>query len=78
MYKSTFFTSALVSELELLSKLHAAADLPPGKSPGTNWILGWVDPSAYLDVMEKKNSWPYWDSNSGPSVVQPLAGRYTN
>jgi hypothetical protein len=26
----------------------------------------------------EENSWPYWDSNSDPSVVQPVASRYTN
>jgi hypothetical protein len=25
-----------------------------------------------------ENSWPYWDSNSYPSVVQPAASRYTD
>jgi hypothetical protein len=24
------------------------------------------------------NSWPYWDSNYNPSVVQPVASRYTD
>jgi hypothetical protein len=28
---------------------------PQGKSPGTNWIGGWVDPRAGLDDMEKRN-----------------------
>jgi hypothetical protein len=28
--------------------------------------------------MEKENSWPYRDSNSDPSVVQPVARLYTD
>jgi hypothetical protein len=34
-------------------QLHASAALPPGKSPGTHFIGGWVDPRAGLDDMEK-------------------------
>jgi hypothetical protein len=25
-----------------------------------------------------ENSWPYWDTNSDPSVIQPIASHYTN
>jgi hypothetical protein len=28
--------------------------------------------------MTKRNSWPYWTSNSDPSVVQPIASCYTD
>jgi hypothetical protein len=31
-----------------------------------------------LDDVEKKNSCPYRDMNSDPSVVQPVASRYTD
>jgi hypothetical protein len=37
-----------------------------------------VDPRGSLDEMEKENSLPYRDSNSDPSVVQPVASRYTD
>jgi hypothetical protein len=37
-----------------------------------------MDPRAGLDDLEKRNSWPYRDSNSDPSVVQPVASRYTD
>jgi hypothetical protein len=43
--------------------------------PGTHWI-GWVNPRAGLDELEKKNSWPYRDSD--PLVVQPVATRCTD
>jgi hypothetical protein len=41
---------------------------PGERAPGTHWIGGWVDPIAGLDV----------DSNSDPSVVEPVASRYTD
>jgi hypothetical protein len=41
---------------------------PGGPAPGTHWIGGW----------RGENSWSYWDSNSDPSVVRPLASRYTD
>jgi hypothetical protein len=60
-------------------QLHALAALPPGKSPGTHFIGGWVDPRADLDDMEK---WKFF-TLSGlelplPLVVQPVASRYTD
>jgi hypothetical protein len=36
-----------------------------------------MDPRAGLDDVEKRNSWPYRDLNSDPSV-QPIASRYTD
>jgi hypothetical protein len=29
-------------------------------------------------MWRRENSWPHWDSNSDPSVVQPVASRYTD
>jgi hypothetical protein len=29
-------------------------------------------------IWRRENSWPYRDSNSDPSVVQPVASRYTD
>jgi hypothetical protein len=49
---------------------------PGERAAGTHWRGGWVDPRASLDDVEKKNSSPYRDSNSNPSVVQPVASRY--
>jgi hypothetical protein len=64
--------------MEVSGQIHAPAALPPGeRTPDTHWIGGWVDPRAGLDDVKKRNSWPYRDSNSDPSVVQPIASRYT-
>jgi hypothetical protein len=46
--------------------------------PGTHYIGGWVDPRAGLDDMGKWKFLPYRDSNSDPSVVQPVGSRYTD
>jgi hypothetical protein len=35
-----------------------------------------VDLRAGLDDLEKRKSLPYRDSNSEPSVIQPVASRY--
>jgi hypothetical protein len=49
----------------------------PGKIvPGTR-LIGWMDPRARLDDLEKGN-FLFWDSNFDPSVVQPVASRYTD
>jgi hypothetical protein len=37
-----------------------------------------VDPRAGLDDMEKRKFSPYRDSNSDPSVVQPVSSHYTD
>jgi hypothetical protein len=49
-----------------------------GRASGTNFLEGWVDPIASLDDTEIEDSWPYRDSNSDPSVLQPVASRYTD
>jgi hypothetical protein len=53
MYKSTFFlTSALVGvEWSASRPCHFT---PMKRAPGTRWILGWVDPRAGLDDLEKR------------------------
>jgi hypothetical protein len=50
---------------------------PEERAPGTHWLGGWVDPRAGLDDVGE-NSLPYRDSNSEPSVFQPVASRYTD
>jgi hypothetical protein len=40
-------------------------------------IGGWVGPKTGLNDVESEQSFPYWDSNSDLSVVQPVASRYT-
>jgi hypothetical protein len=35
-----------------------------GKTASTHWTGGWVDPRAYLDVVEKRKiSSQYWELN---------------
>jgi hypothetical protein len=52
---------------------HAPAALPPGKEPPVSigYDVGWTGRGG-------KNSWPYRDSNSDHSVIQPVASRYTD
>jgi hypothetical protein len=35
-------------------QLHTSAALPEGKSPSTPYTIGWVDPRACLDDLEKE------------------------
>jgi hypothetical protein len=46
---------------------------PWEKSSGTRWIGGWLGPRAVLDDLEKRKFLTLQDSNSDPSVVQPVA-----
>jgi hypothetical protein len=48
------------------------------RDPCAHWIGGLVDPRPGLDDMEKGDSYPHRDSSSYPSVVQPVASRYTD
>jgi hypothetical protein len=51
--------------------------IPGERTPGTHWRGGVVDPRTGLDNVEKRKFLPYRDPNSDPSVVQPVASRYT-
>jgi hypothetical protein len=52
---------------------------PGERAPSTHWTSGWVGPRADLDnVKKRENSWPYYDSNSDPSIIQPMDSRYTD
>jgi hypothetical protein len=51
---------------------------PRGKSPGTHWIGGWVDPTAGLDDVEKRNFLTLLGLELDPSVIQPVASHYTD
>jgi hypothetical protein len=63
--------------LEESGQLHAIAALPPGEiAPDTDWIEGWLGTRAGLDVVERRKSCTYRDSNSDPSAIQPTANRY--
>jgi hypothetical protein len=71
-----FLTSALVGGEWSTSR--PGRFTPGERAPCTHWIGGWVDLRASLDDLRRENSWPYRDSNSDPSVVQPVASRYTD
>jgi hypothetical protein len=60
------------------SASHPGPFTPREGAPGTHWIGGWVDRRANLDDLEKRKSRHYRDSNSDPSVIQPVGGRYTD
>jgi hypothetical protein len=61
------------------SRLGRSDRFTPGeRAPGTHWIGSWVDHRGSLDDVEKIKFEPYRDSNSDPSVVQPVASRYTD
>jgi hypothetical protein len=46
-------------------------------APSTHWIGGLVAPEQVWPIWGRENSWPSRDSSSDPSVVQPVASRYT-
>jgi hypothetical protein len=74
MYKSTF--SWPRHQLEVSGQLHApAAVLSPGKEPP---VPIWWTAGPVWTTWIRENSCPYWDSNSDFSVVDPVAGRYTD
>jgi hypothetical protein len=60
-------------------QLHAPATLPPGKEPlvPIGQEAGWA-PEPVWTTWRRENSWPYRDSNSDPSVVQPICSHYTD
>jgi hypothetical protein len=59
--------------------LHAQATLPPEKEPPLpiGYEVGWT-PEPVWTTWRRENSCSYWDSNSDPSVVQPVASQYTD
>jgi hypothetical protein len=77
MYRSTFFFLPW-HYLEVSGQLHALATLPPGKEPPVllGQEAGWTLKPVW--TCRRENSWPYRDSNSNPSVIQPVASCYTN
>jgi hypothetical protein len=71
-----FLTSALVGGE--WSASHPGRFTSGERALGTLLIGGWVDPGAGLDDVEKRIFNRNRDSNSDPSVFQPIASRYTN
>jgi hypothetical protein len=65
--------------MEVSGQLHAPAALPPGKSPGTHWIAGWMGPRAVLNaVVKRKIPSSHRESNRRTPIVHPVAQRYTD
>jgi hypothetical protein len=77
MYRSTIFLTPALAGGEW-SASNPGRFTPGEKTPDTHWIGGWVDPRVGLDDLEKRKFWPYRESNSDRSVVQPVASRYTD
>jgi hypothetical protein len=77
MYRSTF--SFPQQYLEVNGQLHAPAALPPRKEPLVS-IEYEVEctPVPVWTTWRREKSLPYRDSNSDPSVVQPVPSRYTD
>jgi hypothetical protein len=70
-----FLTSALVGGV--WSASHSGRFTPWEKAPGTYRIGGWAPESVWA-LWRRENSFPYRDSNSDPSVVQPVASSFTD
>jgi hypothetical protein len=77
MYRSIF--SWPRHYFEVSGQLHAPAALHPGKEPPVpiGQEAGWV-PEPVWTTWTRENSRTYRDSNSDPSVVLPVASRYTD
>jgi hypothetical protein len=60
-------------------QLHAPATLPPGKELPVpiGYEIGWT-PVPVWTTWRTENSWFYRDSNSDPSIIQPVTSRYTD
>jgi hypothetical protein len=71
MYRSTF---SWPRHLLVSGQIHAPAALPWGKSPRYPLDRGLPSQSGWCG----ENFWPCPDSNSDPSVVQPVVSHYTN
>jgi hypothetical protein len=68
----------LGTKLEVSGQLHAPAALPRGKSPRYPLDRRLGGPQSRSGRSLEQNSRPYRDSNSDPSVVQPVASCYTD
>jgi hypothetical protein len=65
--------------LEVSGQLLALASLLLGKEPPvlTGWEAGWASEAVWMMCRGEK-SCSYWDSNSNPLTVQPVASHYTD
>jgi hypothetical protein len=63
--------------MEVSCQFHDPAALTPGKSPRYPLDMR-LDEAQSRSVKRGEYSWPYRDSNSDPSFMQPVASRYTD
>jgi hypothetical protein len=75
VYIHIFLTSALFGGEWSFS--HPDRFTPGQRAPSTHWI-GWWTPEPVWTTLGTENSYPHRDLNSNPSVVQPVASRYTD
>jgi hypothetical protein len=71
-----FLTLALVGGKWSLS--HSGHFTPGERAPVPIRQEAGCAPELIWTMWRRENSWPYRDSNSDPSVVQPVASRYTD
>jgi hypothetical protein len=71
-----FFTSALVGGQRSVS--HPGSFISEEETLGIHSTGGWVGPRTSLQDVEKRIFLTLPGSNSDPSVVQPIASRYTD
>jgi hypothetical protein len=75
VYIHTFLISVLAGGEQSASR--PGGFTPEERAPGTHWIGLWVDPRAGLDDVEKRKFFTLPGFELRPSVVQPVASRYT-
>jgi hypothetical protein len=63
--------------LEVSGQVHTPVTLPQGKGPWCPLDTRLGGPQSQ-SRQHGEHSWPYWDSNSNPSIIQPVASHYTN
>jgi hypothetical protein len=65
--------------MEVSDQLHVPAVLPPVKQIQIHFEkeAGWATEPVCM-TWRRENSYPYRDSNSGSSVIRPIASRYTD
>jgi hypothetical protein len=47
--------------------------IPKERNSSTHWIGAWMSPNTYLNVVKRKISYHFRESNPESSVVQPVA-----
>jgi hypothetical protein len=57
---------------------HHCCFTPRERAPTTHWMGGWVGPGAGLDDVEKRKFLTLLGLQLDPSVIQPIASRYTD